>query len=98
VADPHTGPKGFWWRRHEAIEGGLGVAQLALGWSLADDLAALLGIVTGLEEGAMVLDDVLGGLDDDEALDVEASPPCAAGDLVELPGAQDALAAAVDTS
>src|SRR5690606_28288813 len=42
-----------------------------------------------------VLDDVLGGLADDEALGVESGAAGAAGDLVELPGAQAAGAAAV---
>ena len=53
-----------------------------------DQLAQLLGVVAGLGLRLLVLDDVVGRLHDDGAGGVEAGPPGAAGDLVELAGRQ----------
>ena len=60
----------------------------ALGRLPAHELAALLRVVAGLGEQLEVLDLVLGRLDDDGARGVVAGPAGAAGDLVELAGAE----------
>ena len=66
---------------------GLAPGDEALRRLLAHDLAALLRVVAGLGERLLVLDHVLGRLDDHRALVVVPGPPGPAGDLVELPGA-----------
>ena len=59
-------------------------------------LATLLRVLAGLGQGLGVEDDVLGGLHHDVADGVEARATRATGDLVELPGAQHPLLAAVE--
>ena len=73
----------------EALEGRLAPGDRALGRLLLDDpptghrfVAAGLG--EGLGEGPLVVDDVLGCLDDDAARGVEAGPSRPSRDLVEL--------------
>ena len=66
-----------------------------LGWLLAHQLSQLLRVVARLGDRAGVLDVVLGCLRDDVADGVEARAPGAAGDLVELAGAQTTHARAV---
>ena len=51
--------------------------------------AASPPVLEGLGVRLLVIDDVLGGLDDDPARRVEACPPGAPGDLVELTGLEE---------
>ena len=77
------------------VEGLLGPGDLPLGRLLALHPLELLGVVARLLHQPAVLDDVLGGLDDDGAGGVEAGAPGAAGDLVELARLEHPLPAAV---
>ena len=95
VVDAHLRGQRLGRRRDEPVVRGLGVGQRPLGRLAADDATALLGVVARLGEGLLVLDDVLGRLDDDVAHGVEAGPPGPPGDLVELARAQHPLLAAV---
>ena len=95
VADPHPGDHRLGLGRHQLVEGLLAPGDRALRGLLALDLAPLLGVVTGLGERPLVLDDVLGRLHHDGARGVVAGPAGPPGDLVELARLEDALAAAV---
>ena len=80
----------------ELVEGRLGPDDLAgRGFDALDPLD-LDRVVAGLGETAGVLDEVLGGLDDDLAARVVARATGPAGDLVELAGLEDALLGAVE--
>ena len=68
----------------------------AFGGLLAHDPAALALIIARPGQGLGILDDVLGGLDDDVAARVETGPPGPAGDLMELAGGEMALLGAVE--
>ena len=79
-------------RTDEAVEGLLVPGDEAVGRALAPDAAALARVVADLGQGALVFDDVLGGLYDDGTDGVEARASGPAGDLVELAGPQVAHA------
>ena len=90
---------------HELVEGLLAPDHGALGRLPEVGLALLLGPLLlahrgvlggGLGLGLLVVDDVLGGLDDDVPGGVEAGPPCPSGDLQELPHPQHPLTGAVE--
>ena len=80
----------------EPLERLLGPVDEAVGRLLALDLLLLLGVVTGLLDGAEVLDDVVGGLGDDPAAGVEAGAAGSPDDLVELAGLEQALLRTVE--
>jgi hypothetical protein len=93
VAHREAGGERFGRRVHQAVERGLAPRHLAGGRLLLLDLAdllVLLGPRRRLRGRLVVLDDVVGGEGDDGAHRVEAGPPGAAADLVELPGAEQA--------
>ena len=77
--------------RDEPVEGVLGPGDRALGRLLALHLARFFGSSPALATQPVVLDDVVGRLDDDGAGGVEAGPAGAAGDLVELAGLEHPL-------
>ena len=95
VGDAQARHEGLGRGGDEALEGLLAPVDEALGRALLLDLALLLDVTAGLEQGLGVLDLVLRGLGDDAALGVEAGATRTACDLVELARAQAAHAMAV---
>jgi hypothetical protein len=81
---------------HEAVEARLAPRDESLGRALAHDPLDLLGIVAGLREQPRVLGLVLRGLHDHGPGGIEARPPGATGDLVELASTQLAHLRAVE--
>ncbi len=96
VPDAHAGLQGLGLRLDQALKGLLVPGHKALGRLLFLDSAQLFGVVAGLGQEFGVLDVVLGGLGNHHALGVKARTSGAAGNLVELAGAQTAHAIAVE--
>ena len=95
VADSHPGDQRLRLGGDDALEHLLGPRHLALGGLLALHALELLGVVAGLLDQAVVLDDVLGRLHDHGARGVEAGSARSTRDLVELTGLEHPLPAAV---
>ena len=83
-------------RLDQALKGLLVPGDKALGSFLLFNLAELFGVVACLGHELGVLDLVLRGLGDDHALGVKARATGAAGDLMELTGAQTTHLVAVE--
>ena len=97
VVDPHPGHQRLGLGGDELVVGLLGPGHLAVGGLAALRPCELLGVVAGLGRSpSLVLDDVLGRLDDDGTAGVEAGPPGAARDLVELASLAAPAARAVE--
>ena len=90
MGDAHAGRQLLRRFLNKVLEGLFVPADEALGRLLLLHATLLLRVVARLQHGLVVLDLVLGGQRHHHALGVEAGPPRAAHDLVELAGAQAA--------
>lgn len=95
VGDLELGGERFRGSGLEFGEGFGAPADEAGGWFFLDDFAELFGIAAGAGFEFGVFDDVFRGLGGDIADGVEAAAAGAAGDLVEVAGAEDADLGAV---